>query len=107
MALASAGLSWASIAIRWPWSLAAANCRLVGQTIAEVQLAMPASKDVAGYASWQHRPGSPHRRKTKPTRVEFHEPDLDALEAVAGPEPQSRLETRSGNQASGQLAGSG
>jgi gamma-glutamyltranspeptidase len=36
--------------------LAAANCRLVGQTSAEVRLADACEQDVAGYASWHVDP---------------------------------------------------
>jgi hypothetical protein len=70
--------------------LAAANCRLVRQTSAEVQLADACDQDVAGYASWHV---DPDRRieGRRSTRVEFHEPDLDALERLLARNPKAAL----------------
>jgi len=51
---------------------------------------MPASKTLPVYASWHIDPDRRIEGK-RSTRVEFHEPDLDALEAVAGPNPKAAL----------------
>lgn len=61
--------------------LAEANCRALGLTAAEVQLADARESPVEGFAAWHADPDRrPEGKRT--TRVETHEPDLNALERL-------------------------
>ena len=61
--------------------LAAANCRTAGLTSAEVQLADACGQDLAAFVAWHVDPDRRVEGKRR-TRVECHEPDLDALERL-------------------------
>ena len=85
--------------------LSTANCRLAGLTGADVQLADACEKDVAEFVAWH---ADPDRRieGQRRTRVECHEPDLDALERLLAKKPSGGSETRPGGRTPGTLAGS-
>jgi len=59
--------------------LAAANCGLSGSTSAQIQCADACDQNIAYYAAWHVDPDRRVEGKRR-TRIECHEPDLDAIE---------------------------
>ncbi len=70
--------------------LAAANCRSAGLNSADVQVADACEQDVAAFAAWHVDPDRRIEGK-KRTRIECHEPDLDALERLLARNHQAAL----------------
>jgi len=70
--------------------LAAANCRAAGLTRAEVQVADACEQEVAAFAAWHVDPDRRIEGKRR-TRVECHEPDLEALERLLAKNFQAAL----------------
>jgi len=70
--------------------LAEANCRAVGLTGAEVQLADVCQSCVESFSAWHADPDRrPEGKRT--TRVEAHEPDLTVLERLLSKNPNAAL----------------
>ncbi len=70
--------------------LAEANCRALGLTGAEVQLADVCQWCVESFSAWHADPDRrPEGKRT--TRVEAHEPDLTALERLLSKNPNAAL----------------